>query len=108
MANKEPELALETHELVIPYCSVVCGRVFEMPLECVFGYSGDLTLNHVIEIVSLTGKDSEGLTYDMSYLVEDDESPLARHIIAVILNNHKNWNSEDETWWDNVSRGLTS
>lgn len=106
MENKEPKLELETFELTIPYCSVIFGKVFEMPLECVFGYSGDFKTNHAIEIMSLTGKDSDELTYDLSYLVEDEESLLARHIISAILNNHKNWGS-GSLWWSNENRGIS-
>lgn len=106
MVNKEPEIKLETHSLTIPYGFSVFGKMFEMPLECVFGYSGDLKTKHVLEILSLTGSDAEGLTYDMMYLVEDDDNLLTRHIITGILHNNTSWNSEVEEWWSNLNRGL--
>jgi hypothetical protein len=110
MGNKEPDIKLETHNLTIPYGFVLFGKMFEMPLECVFGYSGDLKSNHVLEIKSLSGTDDDGLLYDMLYLVEDEEDFLTRHIISSILNNYSVWDVETEvgSWWDNHNRGIKS
>lgn len=101
-------MQLEPHRIIIPYAYSVFGKTFEMPLECVFGYSGDLKTNHVLEIKSLTGKDDDGLLFDMMYLVEDEGNLLTRHIISCILNNHSIWDIEMETgeWWDNHNRGI--
>jgi hypothetical protein len=107
--KKEPELKLETHCMSIPYGFTVFGRMFELPLECVFGYSGDLKTSHVLELTSLTGTDADGLTWDMMYLVEDSESILTKHIIACILNNSSNWDVEPAkgVWWDNENMGVS-
>jgi len=110
MGHKEPDIKLETHNMGIPYGFILFGKTFEMPLECIFGYSGDMKTNHVLEIISLTGTDSDGLVYDMMYLVEDDESLLTKHIISCVLNNSAVWDKEMEVgfWWDNVNRGIGS
>lgn len=99
MGSEAGKLTLDTFSLAIPYAFLVFGKTFEMPLECVFGYSGDLKTNHTLELKSLTGTGSDDLAYDMMYLVEDDESDLTRFIISCILNNNSNWNGES-TWWE--------
>jgi hypothetical protein len=100
MGNKEPNVKLDVHNVLIPYCFIVFGRTFEMPLTCVFGYTGDLKTNHALEIISLAGADADGLEYDMLYLVEDEGSLLTRHVISCILNNHANWSDGDVAkWW---------
>lgn len=108
MGNREPAMQLEPHRITIPHGYTVFGKMFEMPLECLFGYSGDLKTNHALEIKSLTGKDTDGLTFDMMYLVEDEGSELTKHIISCILNNYSIWDTDTETgeWWDNHNRGI--
>lgn len=111
MGHKEPALELDTHTLLIPYGFTLFGKMYEMPLMCLFGYSGDLKTNHALEIKSLTGFDPEGLECDMMYLVEDEESVLTRLIIASILNNYSNWDKvyeegSEDVWWSNKERGL--
>ena len=98
MSEKEPVAILKTHTLRIPYSFIVFGKTFEMPLECVFGYSGDLVNNHNVEILSLTSKNEEGLMFDMSYLIEDEEDALTTHIISCIVSNSSHWN-HDTSWW---------
>jgi len=100
MGKPTPNYDLEPHTIRMPYSSLVFGRNFEIPLECVFGYSGDLKSTHAIEIKSITSKGDNGLNYDMMYLVEEDEGELTKHIITCILNNHKNWDT-GEDWWSN-------
>ena len=101
MGNKEPTIQLDTHSMLIPYGFAVFGKMFEMPLECVFGYSGDLKTNHALEIRSLTGKDGDGLLFDMMYLVEDEGNLLTKHIISCILNNSAAWDAviRGGKWW---------
>lgn len=106
MGDKEPTIQLETHTIKIPHAQSIFGKMFEMPLECVFGYSGDLKNNHAIQVQSLTGVDSDGILFDMMYLVEDEGNSLTKHLIMGILNNHSAWDIETEAgeWWANHSK----
>ena len=106
MGPKEPELEFETHTLSIPYATIIFGKVYNMPLECVFEYAGDLKKDtHLIEVVSLTGKDDAGMDYDMSFLVEEAESLWTADILAAILKNHSQWDG-DAAWWEENRIGL--
>lgn len=101
MESKEAELVTSNHTLFIPYGYLLFGKIFETPLECAFSYSKGLDKNHTIEILSLVGVGSDGLLYDMSYLVEEGGT-ATEHIIGCILNNHSNWDKDSKRgpWWN--------
>jgi hypothetical protein len=99
---RAPEIQYETHTMRFPFTQILFGKSFEMPCEVVFEYTETDDKNFRIKVKSLIGTTEEGLTYDLMYLTEDEDSMYSEFIITGIIRNKPQWGvgpTGGVEWW---------